>query len=425
MGAAGLVVSSWYAQKRTMQNAADLGANSAILSLRISLQGTPGPTTDGYAKKEAKSSTAYHGFTDGTDGTVITVNVPPQSGAYKGNSYNNKAVEVIVTKPASLLFASLFLPSAPTVKARSVAVLDYSQGDCFKVMDPHQAQSFQLSGTGTIHIGCGTAVDSDATASGCSNANSAKNAAAYINGSATVTTTSLTVKGNHCVTGSGTFNAALTQDNTNTPSDPYANASWQNNITPSGTNYGAATPGASATLQPGRYSSITISSDNVTFAPGTYFVEGGNFSVTGLNLSGSEVTIVLTHATGSTTVGTFTMQGNASIGSLTTPSSGTYAGMAIIQDPAAAKYTLQNSGNVTCGTNCNTFQGIATSTIVGAVYIPKGFVSMKGAASNSGSGCTQFLADIVSLSGTPSILVNNCDGTGVQQFGPISVRLAE
>jgi Flp pilus assembly protein TadG len=158
MGAAGLgtEVSSWYAQKRTMQNAADLGADSGILVLKKNLPGSA--TFNGYAQKEAKTATAKHGFADGSNSTTVIVNIPPTSGSYTNPStYNYKAVEVVITKPASLLFASLFLPSAPTVKARSVAVIDLSGTDCMLATDPSSGKTAYFQGNFSISVPCGLA----------------------------------------------------------------------------------------------------------------------------------------------------------------------------------------------------------------------------------------------------------------------------
>src|SRR5579885_2668144 len=158
IGAAGLgvEVASWYAQKRAMQNAADLAADGAILSLKSNLSSASG-TTDGYARVEAKTAAALHSYRDGSAGTTVTVNIPPLNGSYTGASYNHKAVEVIVSKPASLLFSSLFLPSAPTVNARSVAVISVSGNDCMLTTDPSSAKSAYFQGSFSINVPCGLA----------------------------------------------------------------------------------------------------------------------------------------------------------------------------------------------------------------------------------------------------------------------------
>src|ERR1700690_2416870 len=71
VGAVGLGTdaATWYATRRAMQNAADLGAEGAGNSLKASLPGSS--TGDTTAANEAKSATAAHGFANG--GNNVTV----------------------------------------------------------------------------------------------------------------------------------------------------------------------------------------------------------------------------------------------------------------------------------------------------------------------------------------------------------------
>lgn len=429
LGAAGLgtEVASWYSLRRTMQNAADLGAAGGALFLKTYLA-SENSTYDGYAKNEAKSATAYHGFTNGSNNTTVTVNIPPLSGSYTGSSYQHLAVEVIVSQPATALFSGLFLSSGPTIRARAVGLVNVSNGDCLYSLNPTAAQAFSLSGTGTVNIDCGIAVDSNATASNCNNANQASNASTYINGSATVTATSLTTRGNDCATGSGSFTTPNTQTGTNPPANPYG-TNWGTSASaltpPTGTaNFGSFSdsPSSTSTLQPGIYSDISITG-TATLTSGVYFVEGGNVSLTG-TVTGTGVTLVLTGTSpGSSSVGTMSLgASNASI-NLTAPTSGTYAGMAIIQDPNAAQDTFNGGGN--CQTNCNYMQGGPNTNITGVVYFPSGNLSFSGTPNLASSGCLQILADTLNWSGTPSLLVNGCAGTGVDVFGPTVAELVE
>src|ERR1700756_3338063 len=82
-GAVGLGTSaaSWYSQKRDMQNAADLAAASAINSLKRNFGGAQA-TIEPFAYNEARSSTAFHGFTNGSSGVTVTPITPPSTGAY-------------------------------------------------------------------------------------------------------------------------------------------------------------------------------------------------------------------------------------------------------------------------------------------------------------------------------------------------------
>src|SRR5512136_122460 len=102
IGAAGLgtEVASWYSTRRAMQNAADLGAAGGAKFLQV-YSTNASNAYDDYAKKEAKSAAAYHGYLTGSNNTTVTVNIPPQSGSYTGSAYNHLAVEVIISQPAT------------------------------------------------------------------------------------------------------------------------------------------------------------------------------------------------------------------------------------------------------------------------------------------------------------------------------------
>ena len=128
VGAVGLGTdaANWYSTRRTMQNAADLGAEGAGNALKVNLPGSS--TGDTTAIKEAKSATAAHGFANGGDVTV-TVNIPPLSGSHTGSSYNHLAAEVIISQPSPGFFSSIFLNSGPTITTRAVSMINYSKSD--------------------------------------------------------------------------------------------------------------------------------------------------------------------------------------------------------------------------------------------------------------------------------------------------------
>ncbi len=419
LGAAALgsEVASWYSQKRAMQNAADLAAEGAILSLKKNLA-SASATTRAYARVEARTASSIHQFPNASP-TTVTVNVRPEdafsTGTYTSSEFDNKAVEVIITKPATLMFASLFLPSAPTVAARAVALIDVSNGDCLLALNPTIPKAFQIAGNGTINIDCGIAVNSTASS------NSAQNNAFYLQGSVSVTATNITVDGGIGVTGGAAYASPHPVSTGTVTTDPYGAGGQSPYTFPSSSgalNQGSFSdsPSSTSTLQPGIYSSVSITG-TASLVPGrTYFINGGTFSLGG-NLTGTGVTIVLTNGA------TFQM-GNNATANLSAPTSGSNAGMVIVQDPASsAVATLQNNGN--CQTNCSVFQGGPDTRIVGAVYFPNGNITYQGNPSNRSTDCLQLIANSLQWQGNPTLLVNGCNGTGVTQFGPMSVRLAE
>jgi Flp pilus assembly protein TadG len=103
----------WYSTHEKMQGAADSSAISAAVGL------TRGDTiVMAQAQAKATAASPGYGFVHGSSGTVVTVNKPPLSGP---NAATPGAVEVIVTQPQNLLFASKWLTSPVIVQARAVA----------------------------------------------------------------------------------------------------------------------------------------------------------------------------------------------------------------------------------------------------------------------------------------------------------------
>jgi uncharacterized membrane protein len=99
----------WYATQEKMQGTADSAAISAAVSVIAQ---------DTNWTLQADAAAASGGFVNGSNGTVVTVNKPPQSGP---NVATPGAIEVIINQPQNLLFSSLFLKSPVVVQARAVA----------------------------------------------------------------------------------------------------------------------------------------------------------------------------------------------------------------------------------------------------------------------------------------------------------------
>ena len=143
-------------------------------------------------------------------------------------------------------------------------------------------------------------------------------------------------------------------------------------------NPGGCTAGVAATLNPGCYTSI--SSTVTTLNPGVYYVTG---VVDIENLSGTNVMIYLTGT------GQLTSANNEHL-TLTAPTSGPYAGIAIFQDAS-------NSNNFELMNNF-------TLSVSGAIYMPGVDVEFKNAVSVADTGCTLFIARSLSFSNTSGTL---------------------
>jgi hypothetical protein len=143
------------------------------------------------------------------------------------------------------------------------------------------------------------------------------------------------------------------------------------------------------TLQPGTYvGGISVSgSAVVTLLPGLYYLQGGGLSVSGSGkLTGSGVVIYNAPQKNSDGI---SVSGSGSV-SLSPPTTGTYAGIALFQARAsAAALSVTGSGVLSLG---------------GTLYAPAAVVSVSGGASLTvqGNGTTAFPAQVIAYDLTDS-----------------------
>src|SRR3954447_6182869 len=149
----GTEAAKWYLTRRTMQGAADTAAAAAASALAA------GATNPAVLASEAKSIAAYYNFVNGSNGTTVTVNYPPQSGTHQTDS----AVEVVISKQETPLLSSLFLRHGPTISARAVGLANASlTGEaCVVALDQNNETSMTTSGTVSMQFpGCSLYVNS-------------------------------------------------------------------------------------------------------------------------------------------------------------------------------------------------------------------------------------------------------------------------
>jgi hypothetical protein len=147
---------------------------------------------------------------------------------------------------------------------------------------------------------------------------------------------------------------------------------------------------------------------DVTFNPGVYFVDRGNFSVNGgAKLQGTGVTIIFTSSTMSDWPDA-QINGGATI-DLRPPSTGPLAGIVMYGDR-----------NIPTGTTFK-FNGGASQYLGGAVYFPTGAVDFAGGAGTN-TNCTQLIGDTITFTGNSGLAIN-CAGYGVKPISPSGVRL--
>jgi hypothetical protein len=138
--------------RRNMQIAADSAAAAGALDYLYN-----GSITS--AKAAAQSASTANNFHNTTNGTVVTVNVPPASGPNNGSS---GFVEVIVSQPIKTGFMGYFAMNSVPVSARAVAGTPTAGTACIWLMGTGTV--LDLQGKYDIEApGCGIYVNSNST----------------------------------------------------------------------------------------------------------------------------------------------------------------------------------------------------------------------------------------------------------------------
>ncbi|WP_342725840.1 hypothetical protein AAFG07_02360 [Bradyrhizobium sp. B097] len=382
VGTAGLgtEVAWWFYKHKNMMSAADSAAVSAATA------GTNFAT-------EANAITTFYGYANGIGNVTVTVNQPPSTGSFTSSS---QAVEVIITQPQARLMSALFGSGAVRVTARSVALGNVGTG-CVLALDPTANPAVTVKGNTQLNLINCNLYDN-------SNGGSALN----VSGTATISAAMVGVVGGVSGTSSITATNGI-RTGIRAIADPYANVTptmptwcdYSNKFNVKGT----------TTLSPGSYcGDISVAAGaTLTFNPGIYYFNGANLSVAGnATITGTGVTLVFTGSAGNW--GSATIGSNANV-SLTAPTSGTTAGIAIYGDrrmPVGSSFNLTGGG---------------TQNLQGAVYLPKGALSFSGGNGTS-TTCTQIIADTVSIVGNSNVQVN-CAAMGGNAIGTATAQLVE
>lgn len=382
MLAMGVETGLWFAERRGLQSAADAAALSGAFEVQA------GRTTS--VTTAAKTDAALNSFSV-AEGSTITVNYPPLSGSYVGDT---RSVEVTVTRKQSLLFSALFMSSL-TVSARAVARASQPGDYCIIALDRAQSSALDLNGS------------TDITLSGCGIfANSSDEKALTISGSAKLIADFIEVVGGYDVSGAATMSVGSATTGARTIRDPYRHQQFPTAASSCESGKFKNTE----TISPGTYCEFNFNAGaNVTLEPGVYVIDGGDFLVNGgAQLQGTGVTIVLT-GSGSDWAEA-DIRGGAIV-DLSAPTSGTYSGMVLMQDRDAPA-TVKNKMN-----------GGSTTSFTGVVYFPNQELEFTG-GNDTGSGCTHIVANLVTFTGNAD-LGNACTNAGITGGATQPPRLVE
>jgi hypothetical protein len=424
IGLAGLAAEAgvWYLEKRRGQNAADAAAMAGVLQLA---GGAGGATTPSQAGVDAALLNSY---VSGTAGVTVTVNNPPQSGAYAANS---NAVEAIVSKSMTPLLSSLFLTGPVNISERAVGLLDANGQACV------------LSLSGPITSWGSASID----APSCILASNNTDSTASIDCLKTVTAAALVASGgitSACGVGTmrpfqpHTADPFVAAQSVTMPPMAASPATCQNMPSLKGT----ATLDASYTYETGGKmfcdasfgsgkNKTSFSGDmsltgnpTVTLAPGTYIfynasisLKNGTLQCPACSPGGAGVTIILTGSPASS-IGTIGGNGNVTI-TLNAPKisgfNAAFDGVLLYIDRNAPEASV-------------TINGGASSVLTGGLYFPSQDLTFSGNASVGNaalSACIEIVAYSVTFTGNSAADLSSCGADGTNVALPQSVHMVE
>jgi Putative Flp pilus-assembly TadE/G-like len=359
----GLAIDAGYLQlvKTRVQGAADASAVGGAQEIK----------SNGSANvvSAARADAALNGFTNGSSSVTVTVNNPPLTGSYTGDS---TAVEVLVSQHVSPVFMSLLGFTSMAVNARSVAHQGSGNGGgCLFTLDPSSSASFSLSGGVQLSTQCGVQV------------NSTSATAMSVSGGTSLTAPSISVAGGYSLSGGSSINPLPT---TGVPAvaDPLANVPAPSVGACNYTNY-SVSGGATKTLSPGVYcNGISVSGgSDVTFNPGVYILKGGGLQLSGgCTATGAGVTFFNTAGGGYGYTGINFSGGTHEV--LSAPTTGSLAGILFFQDRSIASPATTS------------FSGGASAILNGTLYFPTSTLSYSG---GTGTAYTILISKKISFSG--------------------------
>jgi hypothetical protein len=389
VGGAGLATDAvqWYMWKRQLHQATDAGALAGAYALS---QGAASVDASVQRELDRNSNTAI---------VLRAVNTPPASGDFTGQA---SAVEVIATTQRRLPFSSLFLPTPPSIRTRSVAAMVRDGEHCVIALAP-DGIGVNLAGTARVELGCGVAANSDG------------GDAIDLDGGSYLLGSPLTAVGG---ISSGSSNLArgtqlspysvaqqdpLASRDLGVPASPSACAA--NNLT-------VQPNRPPVTLSPGRYCGGMTLKGQVTLSPGVYIIDEGSFYLTSqANVTGEGVTIILTGSTPNK-IATVKMDGGATanLRAPTPAEDETWHDILFFQDQDA-------EGQL------SSFAGGSSARLKGITYMPGGTLRYTGGSGHEAE-CLFLIASRVSFTGTTKIR-NQCPDEVADQFAAASVRIVE
>ncbi|MCA1491291.1 hypothetical protein I6F11_10180 [Ensifer sp. NBAIM29] len=403
VGAMGLGAETgyWYLKHRKLQHAADVSAHAAAVRLRA---GDGKPALEATAKLIASQS--------GYSPTAGTLAIGPSSSP-KASAGTQDRLEVVLTETRPRLFSSIFSKEPITMKARAVAQVEGGSVACVLALSQTKSGAVTVSGSTSVDVtGCDVASNSDAANSFLmSGSGSMKADCVHAVGGA-VTTAGLTLSKCEKVH----ENAPVSMDPYASVAEPYpwpgfaCDASGTKNIG----NPGQKTLVGTTQTHPSgvRVKCFPNGLDikgTVEFEPGLYIILSGTFSANGGNVTSTSAARVQVGppVNGYDGVTFFLandarldLRGNVTV-DLKAPTSGPYSGILFFGSRSQTGVS-------------HVINGTSSSVLTGALYTPASSIEYKGNSATT-SGCTQLIADTIIFTGN-STMQSACDKAGTRKL---------
>ena len=403
VGAAGLATDTiqWTLWKRQLQRAADSAAIAGV-----------------YQRVKEDDEDAVEGAVT-TDLTLnhhtgITFYSTPEIDLLGDDGDMEDRVQVGLEIQKALPFSSLFLATAPVIRANAIAASVPGGEYCVITLEPSVTKTgITIGGNTSIEMDCGMISNSPSANSALSNGNSSKVKASVI----------AAVGG---VQASSSWDVDKYDPYTTAVDDPYGSinptaaemsgcasnppAADEDTTVPTGVTtlcYGSINVKSGETLDLGSNKTVYVTGKNASTA-GSVVLHG--------TLKCDTCTIVLTNKDMSSTakIGTFDMQSSGAL-DITAPSAtgAKYRGIAVFQDRRAVDTSGSGSPNK--------FNGGGSQVILGALYFPKQSVTYNGNGT-AAAVCTRFVTRRIIFTGNSASTNyfekgSNCAAYGLDLIG--------
>jgi Flp pilus assembly protein TadG len=380
-----------YTVGRELQDAADSAALAGMNQLSTSFSAAQTAAINAAADNTAAGASVQLANSD-----VVEGNYNSTSGAFTANGTPYNAIQVTARRTSgspggalNLIFGQIVGVTTCNISRTSVAFQSSSSSTTsagFVLLDSSDAGALTMSGGAKLSCG-GTG--------GALYIDSSNTKALTMSGGASLTASAVDIVGSDSVTGgasiTGTVNTGATSvaDPLSSLAEPTKNGDLGS--------YSIAN-GNTATLGTGDQSAVYYYSGGMSLAGsakltlngGVYIIGPPGLSVSnGATLTANNCVFFFTNAGGST-YGTATFAGGTTT-TITAPTTGTYANVAIFQDrstPSTDTMTISNGASV---------------SVSGTVYIPSASITYEGGTQTLGN---QIIANELTVSNGASLSVN-------------------